>query len=345
MKNIIFTCLILILFSSCFINKKSTKCDKESFTVISYNVENLFDYEDDILNTGDDEFLPTASKQWTKERYEKKINDLAKVLYSIDSIDLPEIAAVFEVENRRVLEDLINTDYLKSGNYGIAHEDSPDGRGIDVALIYKKEKFNYILHKTLKIELENDTTFATRDILYVKGNNGNDTFHIFVNHWPSRRGGQAESEHKRVYAASVLRNFIDEIFKNEPNANIIIMGDMNDEPQNKSLSETLNAKNNNPLTSSSELYNLMYDKDLNKEGTFSYNGEWNMLDNMIISKNLLTKEDGFKADYTSGTIFKADFLLYYNTKIDQKTPSKTFGGDNYFGGYSDHLPIYMTLHK
>jgi predicted extracellular nuclease len=345
MNKLLLISFVTLLLSGCFTNKKVTKNKDNFITVVSYNVENLYDYDDDLRNSGDDDFLPTSAKQWTKERYEKKVADLAKVIYSIDSINLPALVGLSEVENKKVVIDLANNEKLKSGNYYIVHEESPDERGIDVAFMYKQDIFKYIKHQTIELNFKEDTTDKTRDILYIKGLIENDTFHVFVNHWSSRSGGQEESEFKRIAAASLLRNFIDSIFIIEPLANIIIMGDMNDEPQNTSLDITLNAKNNKLPKSNTELFNMMFDKDLINQGSYSYKGDWNMIDNLVVSKNLLEKKSGYKVDYTAGEVFNADFILYYNTKIDEKTPNKTYGGDNYYGGYSDHLPIYMKMYK
>jgi len=345
MKKNINLFLILILLLGCFAGKNDPNAKVKKLYVVSYNVENLFDYTDDPANTGDDDFLPTSEKKWDSEKYTKKLANLSSVICAIDSVNLPVFVGLYELENQKVIEDLIQTEKLKRGNYGIVHEESPDKRGIDVGFIYQKDVFQYISHKVVPLIIESDSNFESRDILYVEGLLGKDTLHVIVNHWPSRRGGQEESEPKRIAAAQILRSTVDLILTKNPNANIIIMGDMNDEPQNKSLSETLNAKNNNPPTSNTELFNLMYSYDLNNQGSYSYKGEWDMIDNIIISKNLITKKSGWKYQQSSAKIFDDKRFMFYNSKIDQYTPSKTYGGDTYFGGYSDHLPIYMILEK
>lgn len=359
-RNFIYFWVTLLIFWSCGTKPEkktgetkkpeSKQENKESknnrnFTVAFYNVENLFDTEDDPKKR-DEDFLPSSKKKWTIDRYQKKLKDLSKVLSAIDKNDLPEIIGLAEVENKKVVEDLAKEKSLSGGNYKVVHEESPDKRGIDVALMYKDDSFKYLFHKAIPIKFSFDKRTTTRDILYVKGvaTSTNETMHIFVNHWSSRRGGQEKSEPKRVQAAKVLRAEVEKIQTKNPNAKIIIVGDMNDEPNNKSIHETLKATGNKSATSG-ELFNLMYEKDKQKLGTHSYKGKWGMLDNIIISRSLLKSENGYHTTFDGGKIFKEDWILYNNTKAGHKTPSRTYGGRNYFGGYSDHLPVYVTLSK
>ncbi len=352
-KKILFltTVIVFIFFSSCKPLKNegsiSEKTDDTQFLIVSYNVENLFDIEDDPHNSGDNDWTPNGKKKWTQERYNKKISDLAKVISSINDNELPDIVGLCEVENIKVLEDLIADTLLSANEYGIAHEPSPDPRGIDVALIYKKSEFEYISHEAIEIKLADNAYYHTRDILHVIGIiNEKDTLHVFVNHWKSRAGGsQEETEIKRVNAARILREKVDMILKNNENANIVILGDMNDEPQNKSIAKTLNATNNKNATDIFELYNTLLDKDLEDKGTYNYKGNWNMLDNIIISQNLLKNRLGYHIGNNEGEIFKEEWFMFYQTKIDEFIPSKTYGGKNYYGGYSDHLAVYLILNK
>ena len=191
----------------------------------------------------------------------KKLKDLSTVFHSINSRELPEIIGLCEVENKKVLEDLITTGKLKKGNYGIVHEDSEDKRGIDVALLYRKDEFQYQNHKSISVHFRFDTTSRVRNILYVKGKTGkNEIFHFFVNHWKSRSEGQQATEPKRIYTAVTLRKVVDSIFNFEPEAKIFIMGDFNDEPTNMSLHSILQATNKQKNANPRELYNLMYSK-------------------------------------------------------------------------------------
>ncbi|HAN76874.1 MAG TPA: endonuclease, partial [Bacteroidales bacterium] len=216
-------------------------------------------------------------------------------------------------------------------------------RGIDVAFAFKKGSFTYLGHEKIPVTFADDAKFLTRDILHIWGTAGKkDTLHFFVNHWSSRRSGNDESEPKRVGAALILKQATEKILAKSPEAKIIIMGDMNDEPKNKSLTETLGAAN--PETGAkSALYNLMYPDDELNNGTYLFRGDWNMLDNMVVSTGLLNAKKGFKSA-AKGIIHKPEFLNFTNNK-GEKSPNRTYGGDNYYGGYSDHYPIYLKLTK
>lgn len=317
----------------------------ENFTIVFYNVENLFDIEDDPFSE-DDEFTPGSEKQWNRERYTKKLDDIAEVLSSIPGKDLPGIIGLCEVENKKVLKDLTGTRKLRKKEYGIVHEDSPDIRGIDVALLYRKDRFDMVDHKSIPVVFPFDTV-KTRDILYVKGKTSDsETFHFFVNHWSSRREGEKATERRRVFSAVVLRKAVDSIMNVEADAKIFILGDFNDEPTNISLHSVLNATNKQKNAGARDLYNLMYDKhNIEDLGTYSYKGSWNMLDNLIVSKPVLNDKKGYHLDYSDGMIFREDWMMYDNPKTGDLTLNKTYGGNVYFGGVSDHLPVYMVLKK
>ncbi len=339
---------LIFIIASCNIkeNKKSKKSVKsaDDYVIAFYNVENLFDIYDDP-KTFDEEFTPTGKKHWDKKRYDKKLNDLSWVLSNLSS-ELPAIIGLSEVENRKVVEDLANTKLLKAGNYKVVHEESPDMRGIDVALMYRSDLFEYVSHKSIPIYVKQEPSSKLRDILYVKGKftGSNEIFHIFVNHWKSRRGGREETEFKRIACAEILKKEVDELLSKDKDANIIILGDLNDEPENKSVNTVLFATNNTKSVKSNELYNLLYNKSLKEEGTNSRNYKWFMLDNLIVSQSLVDDKD-FYVENKEGQIFKDNKILYYNAKANFKVPNKTYGGKNYYGGYSDHLAVYFILHK
>jgi len=344
MKPLLIPAILLFSFNLSSGQQIPHTVDKNKiFTVISYNVENLFDIIDDPA-TLDDEFTPEGSKNWTFKRYQKKLTGLAKVLSSINKRELPEVIGLCEVENERVLKDLSNTGKLKRGDYGIIHHDSPDKRGIDVALLYRKDAFTPVEVRNLPIHFPRDTT-RVRDILLVKGKTDHSgILYIFVNHWKSRSGGQKQTEQKRMYSAVVLRKAIDSILNFEPEAKIISMGDFNDEPTNASIYTILGAGNKRKNRGSRDLYNLMYDNhNLGDVGTYHYKGRWDMLDQIIISQSLLKDKKGYHTSFEGGKIFKEDWILYDNPKADALVPNKTYGGDIYFGGISDHLPVYVVL--
>lgn len=315
----------------------------DPFTVMSYNVENLYDTID-VAGFDDTEFTPISKKHWNTEKYSKKISDLSKVIAAVGKDRLPDVIGLVEVENRRVLEDLIATPTLKSGGYGIVHEESPDARGIDVALLYRKDRFKYEGHVKIPVAFPFDSAVTTRDILYVYGKAPDGMeLHFFVNHWSSRNGGDKLTEPKRMYCAVALRRSLDLLLSRDATARVIIMGDFNDEPSNKSIMGILQATNKRKNISVGEFYNLMYDKhNLTPEGTYYYKGNWNMLDQIIVSPSLLNATNGYSVGYDSGKIFKEDWMLF-KSKTGEVSPNRTYGGDNYYGGVSDHLPVYTVL--
>jgi len=340
MKYIVF--LIITFFT---LNCAGQKPDQE-FTVVFYNVENLFDTEDEPLKE-DDEFTPGSKLAWNKEKYQKKLKDLAHVLSSVNPEELPEIIGLSEVENNKVLDDLILTDHLKNGRYSMVHFESPDTRGIDVALIYRPDEFTAEDSKAIPVVFPFDTNESTRDILYVKGKTkNNEIIHFFVNHWKSRSEGVQATEGRRIYTAVILRKEIDLIINREPDAKIIIMGDLNDEPTNRSVNEMLSANNKRKNASPRELYNLMYDMhNTGNSGSYFYRGNWNMLDNLIISRPLLSDKSGYHTDFDGGKIFRQEWMLYKDKKYNEYVPNRTYGGPQYYGGISDHFPVYVTLRK
>lgn len=333
--------IALILFSFIiFIACDSTTKINVPASVAFYNVENLFDTID-APGKIDEEFMPVEPKNWNTERYNKKIADLARVIKAIDSVNYPVLVGLAEVENETVLIDLIKSPALAPANYQIVWFDGPDKRGIDCALLVQSSVFKINKEQAIPVINETDPDFATRDILYVSGKMNGELFHVMVNHWPSRSGGEEASVPKRKLAAQVVRNKVDELFAQNSTANIIIMGDMNDEPGNESLKEVLKAKPNEGAVSDNDLVNLMYDEYNNNEGSYSYQGNWNMLDNIVVSGALINKTKGLKSALNNGFVFHQDFMEYTNNN-GEISPNRTYGR-SYFGGISDHFPVYMLL--
>ncbi|MBE2280331.1 MAG: hypothetical protein IAE91_08065 [Ignavibacteriaceae bacterium] len=338
MKRILLLSLLFSLFSLNYAQDKSGNY----LTVGFYNVENLFDTLDDP-RINDEEFLPASEKEWNAEKYSQKLKNLGRVINLMGKSGAPEILGLCEVENLGVITDLVQE--LKSENeYKIAHYDSPDGRGIDAALVYAGNLFT--LENLLQHEVFLPDLYPTRTILHavLKYKNG-ELYHFFVNHWPSRRGGQDESVVNRISAATSLRVVVDALFEEDPNSNIIIMGDFNDEPADTSISYILQA--NNYLCDSTgnvvnnALYNLSYKLKESGYGTYKYRENWNMLDQIMVSGSLARGEG---RGYICGTftIFKPDFIL--QTEGNYKgTSLPTFGGKRYFGGYSDHFSIFALF--
>jgi predicted extracellular nuclease len=335
-KNLII--LSIIFFTSCAPWKNATY---RSMTVAFYNVENLFDLENDPYKN-DDEFTPASEKQWDSVKYKKKLVDVSRVISGINEGDLPEIVGLCEVENEQVVGDLVRTGLLAKGKYEVVHFESRDFRGIDCALIYRPEEFKVIDHYAIPVRFKDDPDYVTRDILYVKGRTRNrEEFHIFVNHWPSRIGGVAQTEPKRIAVARILKGKIDSVRTASSKAQIIVMGDMNDDPDNKSLMEVLNAQP--PSTPGAQLVNLMFPDFKNGKGTYTYRGNWNMLDNLIVSPGLLD-DKGFRCVEEKGHIFREDWMEYKN-RDGEISPNRTYGGPNYYGGVSDHFPVYFRLRR
>lgn len=312
----------------------------KEYTIAFYNVENLFDTLDD-KNTYDEDFLPSSEKKWDIEKYNLKLKQIPKVLQAINVTSMPDIIGLCEIENRKVLTDLINQSQFEN-NYAIAHKDSPDRRGIDCALLYNKTTFDLISQEVVSIRLPWNSNFRTRDILHVKGRLlTGDVIHIYVNHWPSRREGKQITERRRMYVASELKKDIIKVRKKDSDAQIIILGDFNDEPSNKAVNESLQAKPLN-VKSPMDLYNLMYRYDTAGEGSYNYRGDWNMLDNIIVSGNLLDKSQTYYCEADGGKIFKKDWFIFQKRNGD-KLPNRTYLGPRYLGGYSDHFPVYVKL--
>lgn len=304
-----------------------------------YNVENLFDLKDDP-KTRDEDFTPEGRNKWTKERYKTKLSRLHQI---IREMKYPALLGLCEVENEEVVKDLADSCKTKSGKYAVVHHDSQDQRGIDVALMYQPSVFEVLESSRITTAFPpiDGKPYTSRDILHVIGTYlGKHRLHVFVNHWPSRRGGLEASEPRRVLVAENLRKAIDKINLAEENPRIVIMGDFNDEPSNRSVEEILKATKPTDQMENQVLYNCSYAAHSNGLGTYNYRGNWNQLDQIIISGNLRNGKGGFKVGESQN--FRKEWMMFQDKKYGAK-PSRTYGGPNYYGGYSDHLPIYVEL--
>ncbi len=342
MKKISYSILVVALasISLAFVATKTTSLlPYHGRSIVFYNVENLFDTIDqpDVI---DEDFLPTGKLKWNTKRYQLKLNHIVEAL-TFNLAENPLMIGLVEVENDAVVMDVAKTGRLASTNYQLVHKNSLDSRGIDCALLVDASRFKVLTSEFLTVTIDSIPNFKTRDILYVKGLlAGNKTVHVFVNHWPSRRGGEKESEIRRVQAATVARKKINEILAQDPKATILLMGDFNDHPTDKSMDEVLGAKQLSDK--SAQLYNLLYDDQLAGKGTHSYQGKWGVLDQFVVSKGLFTGKRGVKLSPKDATIVYEEKLLF-TQKDGTKKPATTYGGDNYYGGYSDHLPIQLRL--
>lgn len=339
---------LLLLAKAVFSQETSGVHERSTYRVMFYNVENLFDIENDSL-VKDKAFTPEGKNHWTKKKYRDKLNKIGKTIIASGEWEPPEMVGICEIESRGVIKDLLNKGPISNFEYQFLHKESPDWRGIDVALLYKEEAFDPIDTQFLKVHLPDKDQKSTRDILYAKGlvkKNGNDrdTLHVFVNHWPSRYGGQTATAPKRIKAASILRKQVESIKGKKKAPNILIMGDFNDEPQNTSLNETLKAKAD--TNKGNLLVNLMHPKGgADIKGTYKYQYEWNILDQFIISKPLLrSDEERLATDFKQVSVLRKDFLLKPDNKYPGKKPYRTYLGPRYKGGFSDHLPIILDFY-
>lgn len=310
-----------------------------------YNLENLFDTLD-TPEKHDTEFTPSGSKAYNTRIYTDKLSKLDKVISQIGTNLSPDglaVLGVCEVENRSVLEDLVKQKGISARDYQIVHHETNDFRGIDNALLYNPKYFKLIDSRAIEVELPevNGEKRYTRDILHVSGILSGEKVHILVNHWPSRSGGEKKSAPKRAEAAKTCRKIVDEIYAEDDEAQIIVMGDLNDDPYNKSVTRHLRAKYDKSYVAENDLYNPYYDIHKNGDGTLCYRGNWNLFDQIIVSEDLMN-EDGFF--FKKAYVFKKNWMF---TKEGQYKgyPLRTFGGSEYLGGYSDHFPTYIALVK
>jgi len=313
------------------------------FSMAFYNLENLFDYERD-MRIFDQDFTPEGAYRWTPEKYNKKLDNLAYVISQLGLENCPmgpAIIGVAEVENRRVLEDLVARKELEARGYGIVHYDSPDRRGIDVALLYLPALFSVTSSRTYSFSMESRPGYVTRDQLLVSGILAGESIHIIVCHWPSRSG--LRSAALRQQAASISKHIVDSLYRADPDSKIVLMGDLNDDPNDKSCSIILAAKKTQETTEYGGLFNAMwglYEKGI---GTLSYRGRWNLFDQIIISKPLLG-QDYSSLSFWRTEIFNRDFLIQKEGKY-KGYPLRTFSGNMFTNGYSDHFPVLIYLLK
>jgi hypothetical protein len=311
------------------------------FTFMFYNTENFFDTENDSL-TNDEEFTPDADRRWNPARLHSKAERLAKVILAAGKWNAPIAIGLCEVEDQKVLELLTRNEPLTRFHYKIVHRDSPDSRGIDVALLYRPEFFRPFDYQAIPVVDPKDKSFKTRDILQVNGVlNGCDTVCIFVNHWPSRYGGIMETFRYRSLAAETLKKSIQNLFARYPKAKIICMGDFNDTPTDDSLAKILDAKQSDNPELKGELVNLSGGWISNEIQTIKSKYSWEVFDQLIVSDYFLGKSTCF--EFQQAEIFKAAFLLESDTKFGGVKPKRTYVGFKYQEGFSDHLPVLLRV--
>lgn len=313
------------------------------YRAMFYNVENLFDSFDDSL-TQDEEFTPMGARHWTWEKMNQKINGIYKTIVAAGEWNPPVFIGLCEVENGYVLYRLTRETPLLKVDYGIVHRESPDTRGIDVGLLYRKDLFDLQESNFFRVVFPDEPNRKTREILYLCGVlAGIDTMHVFINHWPSKFGGELESNAGRFAAANTLKQKIDSIKIFYPNARILIMGDFNDEPESAPLVDGLKVCLNTHDQCPSGLVSISSILKSQGQGSYKYQGVWGMIDQIIVSESLLDRKRKIFTSPENASVFRADFLLEPDDTYVGDKPFRTFVGYKYHGGFSDHLPVYIDI--
>jgi len=348
-KQLLFAFILIVSIVSCKATDKSQKTSDQPTKNMQlacvgfYNLENLFDTINGPNN--DEEYLPNGANKWGSMKYNAKLKNMS---YAISQIGLDEspvglaLLGVSEIENRGVLEDLVKQPDIAARSYQIVHYDSPDRRGVDVGLLYNPRLFTVTNSKSYRLKTE-DSTFLTRDQLMVSGYLLGEKVHVIVNHWPSRSGGEMRSRPKRNAAAALTRSIVDSLLNKDPKAKVIVMGDLNDDPFNESCAVILGAKKEKLEVQPKELYNVFW-KTLEKgQGSLSYNDQWNLFDQIILSHELVNG-DKSKLTLWKGEVFYRNFLIQQEGRY-KGTPKRTHSGGVWLNGFSDHLPTYVCLVK
>lgn len=310
-----------------------------------YNVENLFDTLD-TPDVNDAEYTPNSAKLWNTTRYNRKLERLAQVIGDMGKDLHPEGVAILglcEVENKQVVEDLARTKGIRDRGYKVVHEDGPDRRGIDAALIYDPKRFKVLGHKSYRLTMPDKPDMLTRDQLLVSGILDGDTMHVIVSHWPSRRGGEKRSAPNRKAAAELGRHIIDSLLARNADARVMYMGDLNDDPVSPSVERFLKTTGDKTKVVDGRMYNPMHALYQKGVGTLAWRDAWNLFDQIIISQALVTGQGG-NYRYYGARIFNEPYLRQKDGNF-AGYPFRTYVGDTYQDGYSDHFPVFLILVK
>ncbi len=339
--------LLLLLLGISELHAQGGKTPYQVTAVAFYNLENLFDTLDDPRKF-DEEFTPGGENHYTSKVYHEKLHNLATVIRQLGTDLTPDGAALIggaEIENDRVLHDLVAQPEIKDRNYQFVHFESPDARGIDVALLYNPRYFRVLKAEALYTDISGfgQKGGKTRDVLHVIGILAGDTTHVFVNHWPSRRGGEAASAPLRAIAARVSKRVIDSLMAVNPNTRVLLMGDLNDDPTSPSVTKVLGAKADRKKVKPGDLFNpwtAFLEKGI---GTLAYRDSWNLFDQIMLSSGWLDLGPEHWRFYRA-EIFNRDFL---KEKFGQYKgyPHRSFDGGVWLNGYSDHFPVVVFLVK
>ena len=361
MKRILYLITLLLAFSfTADAQKGKTGTGTRHYVIGFYNLENLFDIYDDPAKN-DEEYLPNGKNEWTEVKYNKKLHNMATVIKAMhdDNGRWHTILGISEIENRLVIEDLISQPEIEAANYQIIHYDGPDRRGVDVALLYKPEQFNYITSESLPFNIENtrvDITltpaeqdyFRTRDILMVRGTIDGEMFAFFVTHTPSRIGGKGSDLRSRC--AEIIYNRARELEAEFPGIKIVAMGDMNDDPFNESMAVWLHGRETIEEMKPEDFFNPYLRMLKDGYGTLCYQGVWSIFDQELVNYNLAVAPQGglkiipiVKGKYY-GRVFKKPFMTTQKGQY-KGYPFRTFSNGAFINGYSDHYPTYIIVSK
>lgn len=320
--------LLLILFL--MVSEVSAQNQAAVFTAAWWNVENLFDLRDDP-KTNDDEFTPTGDRHWTRRRLNDKVNGIYKTLLMMD---LPDVVGLGEVENAYVLRELCQGTPLAQIPYRYVHYDSPDRRGIDVALIYRTDRFTVTHSRSISVS-DSAEGYFTRDILLVEGVTAEgDSVCLLVNHWPSKRGGE-EADAQRLRIADTLRTQMVELHAKHPTAAIIAMGDMNSTADEEAIAKGMGFAGDSISPDGIRLLTLRLPRDI---GSHKYQGQWRYIDQMFLLADESWQVKKLK-------LLRFDHLLTDDGNRPGQRPKRTYQGPRYEGGLSDHLPMLLRLQK
>lgn len=346
---------------TCLLSAQKNVQNPRTLVIAFYNVENLFDTIDNP-NTDDKEYLPVNG--WTSQRYQHKLTQLSRVIDTLGGVDAtaycsigqrkmkalqtmgPDVLGLCEVENKQVVQELIHTPLLSDEQYAIIHEDSDDPRGIDVAFIYRTNRYEVIEHKTFRLYMPDSQLVRTRDVLWVLGHIDHptgiaDTMGFFVCHWPSRRGGERAARY-RSYIAGRLEEITDSLSLLYPKATWVMMGDFNDEPSDESISIALGAlANQDSACMLNKYYNPFFKSERMGDGTYSYQQNWNQLDQIMI-KGCFPESQKYKPVGASASVFRPHWIQSKHERYFGE-PYRSFAGKNYLGGFSDHFPVYLLF--
>ena len=343
MKTKILFISVVLLICGCATMYRTASYQNE-FSVMFYNLENMFDIIDSP-DTNDSDFTPTGAKNWTRNRYETKKKRIWQVIASVSDKHFPDIIGVCEIENHAVMQDILNDTPLGAMGYQCYYHETQDRRGIDVAVLYRSETFMPIDTMFFPIYFPTDPTYHSRDIIYIKGiaKEFGDTLHVFVNHWPSRYSGRIASEELRFTAAHTLRHLADSLFALNPLSKIVCIGDFNDTPLDRSVNEGLNSFTNFDTIQPAAIYNLAhYMQTVKKMWTYNYQGIYDILDQVFVSGGLMLNNGLCCTKDDAQTVFR-EFIVEYDAHGPK--PKRTYIGMKYNDGFSDHLPIMLTLHE